>query len=1359
MNTTPLHRKSFVFVDAHLEDIQTLSMHFPYEAEICLLSSNEKLLSQIATRLEGHTDVANLHLITHGRSGEILLGKNGVSLETLPFYGKELLTISDAMKKNGEWFIYGCEVALGERGAAFVSTLQNVTGLKIAASTHKVGHSEFGGSWKLDAAPEMMANVLEVREWRGVLADLVNGMGGDDGFGENSFARNDDGNTDAIDITSVFGEQGLKFGDTFYTSTYINNNGMITFGQGFGGFTPSGIEDGLQSGSGYLPLMALFWTDIDTRYGDVSPSAGGNSTGSNLVYYDIDTVDRKITFTWDDVGLYSSGSDSALAGQIILYDAGSGNMNIEFRYEYAGLYDGYEAAAGWNVGVSSSDGGIDGIDYYQIAAPADLSWLDTTAGNTGEAGLYRWYLRDGSVSDSAGSISYGVNTFVESANNDGSIITAITITLVGDTFTGSNGDDFVAGSKATISNVPTGLTAVMTRISDTTATLTLTSNATNHTNNEDIDNLTVSFENSALTGNNASIINNATSQIFRVDFIEASNTAPTGLGDLILTAVDEDTIAPAGVAINALTDLNFTDVDGGDSLSGVAVVANTANADTQGSWQYSTNAGSNWFDIGSVNSTEALALSSSTLVRFVPVENYNGTPPTLSVYAMDSSANYFSTTGVSETRVTLDASNNGGASAIATTTNTISTSINPLNDAPIISSNAGGASAAINVTEGSAAVTTVTATDIDGTDTMAYSIAGGTDSDKFNIVEATGILTFASAPDFEIPADSDTNNTYQVIVQAGDGNGGTDTQTITVTITDGPDNQSPVITSNAGEATAAINVAENTTAVTTVVATDGDDDTVTYSISGGADSAKFSIVEATGVLTFASAPNYESPTDSDTNNTYVVEVTADDNNSGADTQTITVTVTNVNESTYTPPSTPSTPPTTTVDGATVQTATLREIRTTTDASGNTTTTTVSTEQLIIAPVSGTRTDSVGTATTADVPLFWGESSRTEWATTANLPTGVGLTTAGSRAPESTATQQSILDDLLYYIDTTTPQTDGGKTEMLAGGATFLQALSNIETLVVNQITLSTTNTQASQVPITLTGSANTVLTTAGAIVPQEALVIDAQSLQTGSMLNLQNVEFAVIIGENITIRGGEGKNILFTGAGSQNIMLGEDDDELHAGAGDDTVGSAGGDDLIFGESGNDTVFGGEGNDMLHGGSGTDVATYSGNIADYVITRDEGKTYVALASNSNEVDTIINTETIEFADGSYTIENSIALNKIATLYMQILDRQAEIDGFQYWAKDTSSLGNIALGFITSQEYKTNSGVNWETLDVSGKVEQFYEAFLGRSSDEVGKAYWVDDINAGMTFEQAAECFIDSVELSGIYQSKEDWNFSV
>ncbi len=666
---------------------------------------------------------------------------------------------------------------------------------------------------------------------------------------------------------------------------------------------------------------------------------------------------------------------------------------------------------------------------------------------------------------------------------------------------------------------------------------------------------------------------------------------------------------------------------------------------------------------------------------------------------------------------------------------------------------------------------------------VSYEITGGADAAKFTVDASTGLLNFNSAPDYESPTDTgdtEDNNTYAVQVTLTGSISGSEVQNLTVSVLNVAEegdnaNTAPIIVglrAEAQEVTAGTSVALDDIRVA-----DSNGDTMTITLTavngtiGGLTDAD---AEAAGIQLTGTAATINTAlasaifTASSAGAASVNLSVTDTAQSG--TAITTTSVYNLSASvSATPPSggggstptTPTTPPatTTTVDGTTVQTATVTQARTTTDASGNTTTTTVSTEQLIIAPVSVTRTDSTGTATTADVPLFWGESSRTEWATTANLPTGVGLTTAGSRAPETTATQQSALADLLYYIDTTTPSSDLGKAEMLSGGATFLSALANIQTLVVNQITLSTTNTEASQVPITITGVANTVVTTDGAIAPVEALVIDAQSLQAGSMLNLQNVEFAVIIGENLTIRGGDGQNILFTGAGSQNIMLGEDDDQLYAGDGDDTVGSAGGDDSIFGEGGDDTVFGGEGNDMLHGGSEEDVATYSGNMSDYVITRDEGKTYVALASNPNEVDTLINVENIEFADSSYTIENSITLSKIATLYMHILDRQAEIDGFQYWAKDTTGLGNIALGFITSVEYKTNSGVNWETLDVSGKVEQFYEALLGRSSDEVGKAYWVDAINAGMTFEQAVEGFIDSVELSGIYQSKEDWNFGL
>ncbi|BBN53388.1 hypothetical protein TRE132_15130 [Pseudomonas chlororaphis subsp. aurantiaca] len=217
------------------------------------------------------------------------------------------------------------------------------------------------------------------------------------------------------------------------------------------------------------------------------------------------------------------------------------------------------------------------------------------------------------------------------------------------------------------------------------------------------------------------------------------------------------------------------------------------------------------------------------------------------------------------------------------------------NDSPTITSNGGGTTASINVAENTAAVTTVAATDVDlPAQTLSYSIVGGADAAKFSIVSGTGALSFISAPNFEAPTDSGTNNVYDVIVRASDGTL-FDDQAIAVTVT-GVNDNSPVITSNGGGATASVNVAENTTAVTTVAATDADlpAQTLSYSIVGGADAAKFSIVSGTGALSFIAAPNFEAPTDSGTNNVYDVIVRASDGTLFDD-QAIAVTVTGVND--------------------------------------------------------------------------------------------------------------------------------------------------------------------------------------------------------------------------------------------------------------------------------------------------------------------------------------------------------------------------------------------------------------------------------------------------------------------------------
>ena len=64
------------------------------------------------------------------------------------------------------------------------------------------------------------------------------------------------------------------------------------------------------------------------------------------------------------------------------------------------------------------------------------------------------------------------------------------------------------------------------------------------------------------------------------------------------------------------------------------------------------------------------------------------------------------------------------------------------------------------------AVATLTAVDPEGK-SIVWSLATGGDMEDFSI--ENGVLSFKSAPDFEAPADANTDNTYVVTVQASDG--------------------------------------------------------------------------------------------------------------------------------------------------------------------------------------------------------------------------------------------------------------------------------------------------------------------------------------------------------------------------------------------------------------------------------------------------------------------------------------------------------------------------------------------------------------------------------------------------------------
>ena len=135
---------------------------------------------------------------------------------------------------------------------------------------------------------------------------------------------------------------------------------------------------------------------------------------------------------------------------------------------------------------------------------------------------------------------------------------------------------------------------------------------------------------SAVTASDAGVALNTT--------ISIVNDAPSFVSGNMLTTITEDATNPSGQSVNDLLgSSNFTDLNEttANNFSGIVVVSNAANATTEGSWQFFSSG--SWADIGSVTTEGGVAIDKNSLIRFVPVTDFNGVPTSLTVYAVEDS--------------------------------------------------------------------------------------------------------------------------------------------------------------------------------------------------------------------------------------------------------------------------------------------------------------------------------------------------------------------------------------------------------------------------------------------------------------------------------------------------------------------------------------------------------------------------------------------------------------------------------------------------------------------------------------------------------------------------------------------------
>ncbi len=162
-----------VFIDSAVANPGVIVAAVPAGAEIVYLDAAHDGLDQIAEYLNGRSGLSAIHIISHGNEAQLILGSTTINSANLAAHANDLVVIKSALVEHGDILLYGCDVAKGTDGAAFVAAIAAATGDDVAASTDLTGSADLGGNWVLeDRIGIIDAAIIDARDWHGILAPL-----------------------------------------------------------------------------------------------------------------------------------------------------------------------------------------------------------------------------------------------------------------------------------------------------------------------------------------------------------------------------------------------------------------------------------------------------------------------------------------------------------------------------------------------------------------------------------------------------------------------------------------------------------------------------------------------------------------------------------------------------------------------------------------------------------------------------------------------------------------------------------------------------------------------------------------------------------------------------------------------------------------------------------------------------------------------------------------------------------------------------------------------------------------------------------------------------------------------------------
>ena len=142
---------TIVFVDSNVADRQSLANSVEPETKVVVLDANRNGVEQIAEELTNYNSLDSIQILAHGDSASLQLGNGSLNEGNIESYENQLQQWGESLGENGDILLYGCNVAQGEQGQAFISRLSEIAKADVAASEDLTGNSDLGGDWVLEA--------------------------------------------------------------------------------------------------------------------------------------------------------------------------------------------------------------------------------------------------------------------------------------------------------------------------------------------------------------------------------------------------------------------------------------------------------------------------------------------------------------------------------------------------------------------------------------------------------------------------------------------------------------------------------------------------------------------------------------------------------------------------------------------------------------------------------------------------------------------------------------------------------------------------------------------------------------------------------------------------------------------------------------------------------------------------------------------------------------------------------------------------------------------------------------------------------------------------------------------------------